>query len=194
MTIIRNYFDYLHFTECEFEKVEFDKKLFPPKNDSDLDFDDIVLFYKRAIGSVKKEEHLPIIMCSKIVILTHKIGILPGHTLNTTDDVIFLPECNLIFEGVKRWVRHETRYVEELSGSNRFQPKETRQETVPDDLFSIFAPPPVTLFEIEGIFKNPLRWVDWEIESISFGLEVLTPQDTLSENYSKSVSGEMGKY
>ncbi|MBC6423294.1 MAG: hypothetical protein GDA38_18590 [Hormoscilla sp. SP12CHS1] len=42
------------------------------------------------------------------------------------------------------------------------------QRTIIDDRFT--QDEPVTLYELEGVFKNPLEWVDWEIESASFYL------------------------
>lgn len=195
MTIISNYFDYLHFTECEFESFEIPndgrEKIHNARNNEIKDYEFENSKIRNPYSSLNNQQKY-IIIGAEIVIVTRQIGILPGHPLNKTDDVIFLPQCNLIFNGVKSSVRHVTRYVEELPGANKFKPEEAQKETVTDVIFLTFDRP-VTLFEIEGIFKNPLRWVDWEIESISFGLEVLTPQDTLSENYSKSVSGEMGK-
>lgn len=111
----------------------------------------------------------PVIFGEKIMIPTHNIGLLPSHPLNQSSEVIFLQSCCLIFEGVKKSVRHLTGYVEETPGSNKFIPCEEMQRTIIDDKFTS-VDEPVTLYELEGVFKNPLEWVDWEIESASFYL------------------------
>ena len=111
----------------------------------------------------------PVIIGAKIIIPTHQIGLLPSHPLNQTSELIFLPQCCLIFEQVKKSVRQLTGYVEESPGSGEFKPSPDLKRTVIDDSFPI-VDEPVNLFEIEGIFQNPLEWVDWEIESVAFYL------------------------
>ena len=110
----------------------------------------------------------PVIFGGKIMIPTHNIGLLPSHPLNQSSEVIFLQSCCLIFEGVKKSVRNLTGYVEETPGSNKFIPCEEMQRTIIDDRFT--QGKAVSLYELEGVFKNPLEWVDWEIESASFYL------------------------
>lgn len=67
-----------------------------------------------------------------LLIPINNLGILPGHPLNDGDEIIYLPKCLLIFDGVKK------------------------------SLLQI----------IEGIYRHQLAWIDWEIESAFFSLEV----------------------
>lgn len=161
MTIIGNFFDYLHFTDCKFEQPSIERKL-TIMNQHNNRFSQYNSGLMTNTSSMRR---------TKIVIPTHQLGILPGHPLNTTDKLIFRENCNLIFDGVKKSVRQQTGYVEDSPGSNQFKPCEAKKRTVIDDSFPS-VDEPVTLFELEGIFNNPLEWVDWEIESVSFYLEV----------------------
>lgn len=111
----------------------------------------------------------PLIRDSKIVIPTRQLGLLPNHPLNPQNEITFLPKSYLIFEGVKTSVRQLTGYVEEPPGSHDFKPLEKTSRTVIDDDFPNVGKT-VSLFGLEGIFENPLEWVDWEIESASFYL------------------------
>lgn len=111
----------------------------------------------------------PLIRDSKIVIPTRQLGLLPNHPLNSQNEITFLPKSYLIFDGVKTSVRQLTGYVETPSGSNHFKTIEENARTVIDDDFPDVGKT-VSLFGLEGVFEDPLEWVDWEIESISFYL------------------------
>lgn len=160
MTIVSNYFNYLHFTECKFEQPCIEKTTIKPYYNGH--------HAQHNLGFLSNTSPM---VRAKIVIPTHQLGLLPGHPLNKTDELIFWENCNLIFDGVKKSVRQQTEYIEDSPGSNQFKPCEAKKRTVLEDSLSS-VDEPVTLFELEGIFNNPLEWVDWEIESVSFYLEV----------------------
>lgn len=111
----------------------------------------------------------PLISESKIVIPAREIGLLPGHPLNPNRDMIFLAKSYLIFDGVQKSVRQLTGYVEDPPGSHHYKPLEDNSKIVIDENFYPVSQP-VNLFGLEGAFEEPLEWVDWEIESVSFYL------------------------
>lgn len=111
----------------------------------------------------------PLIYDAKIVVPTRQLGLLPGHPLNPNREMIFLSKSYLIFDKVKKSVRHLTGYVEEPPGSHNFKPLEENSKIVIDDNFPALNEP-VNLYGLEGAFEEPLEWVDWEIESASFYL------------------------
>lgn len=146
MKTIANYFDYLFFSECYLEDWSLQKNL----------------VFQLEKGFMFKD------WC--LLIPINNLGILPGHPLNSQDEMIFIPKSLLIFDGVERSVLQIIEYVEKPPGSNNFVPPNNRPPTVIEDSFVIDRP--VTLFEIEGIYQKQLAWIDWEIESASFSLEV----------------------
>lgn len=111
----------------------------------------------------------PLIYNSKIIIPTRQLGLLPDHPLNTNQEMIFLSKAYLIFDGVKKSVRQLTGYIESSPDSRHFKPLEENSRIVVDDDFPDFNGN-VSLFGLEGVFDEPLEWVDWEIESASFYL------------------------
>lgn len=117
----------------------------------------------------------PLIIGSKVIIPTRQLGLLPSHPLNPKSEIHFLPESYLVFNGVKSSVRQLTKYVEETPGSHHFKPLQERRTIIDDDFPSVSKT--VSLFELEGAFDNPLEWVDWEIESVSFCLMLHLPDD-----------------
>jgi len=146
MKAIANYFDYLFFTECYLGDWSLQKNL----------------VFQAKKGFMFKD------WC--LLIPINNLGILPGHPLNDRDEIIYLPKCLLIFDGVKKSLLQITEYVENPPGSNNFLPPNNQPPTVIEDSF--MSDRPVTLFEIEGIYMHQLAWIDWEIESASFSLEV----------------------
>ena len=110
MKAIANYFDYLFFTECYLEDWSLQKNLvFQPKN-----------------GFLFKD------WC--LLIPINNLGILPSHPLNDRDEIIYLPKCLLIFDGVKKSLLQITEYVENPPGSNNFLPPNDQPPAVIEDL------------------------------------------------------------
>jgi len=113
----------------------------------------------------------PLIFDSRIIIPTRQLGVIPGHPLNPTDQMLFLSQCYLIFAGVKKSILQLTGYLENPPDSHHFIPQENQTRIISQE----FTPVPtdqqnLTLFTLEGVFNHPLEWADWEIESLSFFL------------------------
>ena len=123
----------------------------------------------------------PIALDDKMVIPTRNLGIIPGHPLNPSpQETIFIPNCCLVFEGVKKSVRELWHYVAEPAESGHFKAVEPSISIV-DGPFSDITEP-VQSFFIEGVMLVPHAWVSWEIESVSFYLELdSTNQANLTE-------------
>ena len=151
METLINYFDCLHFTECDLEGWSLQK----------------TITFKQGEGFRFDQWQL--------LIETRNIGILPAHPLNPKDELIFWQKCLCIFTGVKKSVLQSAEYVEDPPGSKNYVPPKNQPPNVIEDSFPVNEP--VTLFELEGIYKNPLAWVDWEIESVSFALQVDTEDE-----------------
>ena len=112
-----------------------------------------------------------IVVDDKMVIPTRNLGVIPGHPLNPTPaETIFISECYLVFEGVKKSIRELWHYVAEPSESGHFKTVES-SITIVDGPFPDIDEP-VESFLIEGVMLVPHAWVSWEIESVSFYLEM----------------------
>lgn len=113
----------------------------------------------------------PIVVDNKIAIPTRNLGIIPGHPLNPSpQETIFIPKCCLVFEGVKKSVRELWHYVANPPESGHFKASETSISIV-DGPFADLGEP-VESFLIEGVMLVPHAWVSWDIESVSFHLEL----------------------
>lgn len=87
------------------------------------------------------------------------------HPLNNTDKNIIFPECNLIFFNPKKSICVISKYLDPKNYKG-FHPSYTVSDLFPevDELTETFI--------LEGTLENPLSWITWEIESVSFSLEV----------------------
>jgi hypothetical protein len=156
MTKIHNYFDYLHFTECHILGFKWEQKKEPRFNRNSFSYHEV----------------------SNLLIRIKNLGILQGHPLNPSrneSSIIFWPKrCTCIFKEVKTSILQMNTYCEDPPGSQQFVPdlNQTPQEI--QDVFS--ADEPVNEFFIEGLYQNPVAWVDWNIESRFFALEI-DPKD-----------------
>lgn len=112
----------------------------------------------------------PVIEASRMIVPTRKLGIIPGHPLNPTNETIFLPECHLVFEKVKKSVRELYDNIEEPPGTGNFRAARTPRIVVDGPFPNVNEP--VTLFFIEGAMVESSAWVNWEIESVSLYIEV----------------------
>ena len=117
----------------------------------------------------------------KMVIPTRNLGVIPGHPLNPTPaETIFIPKCYLVFEKVKKSIRELWHYVAEPAESGHFKTVESSIAIVDGPFPDIDEP--VESFLIEGVMLVPHAWVSWEIESVSFYLELeITNQPNLFE-------------
>ncbi|MEZ2318295.1 MAG: hypothetical protein ACBR15_04705 [Microcoleus sp.] len=121
--------------------------------------------------TIASDYEQPIALDDKMVIPTRNLGIIPGHPLNPTPtETIFIPKCYLVFEGVKKSIRELWHYVAEPAESGHFKTVESSIAIV-DGPFSDIVEP-VQSFLIEGVMLVPHAWVSWEIESVSFYLEL----------------------
>jgi hypothetical protein len=113
----------------------------------------------------------PLTFESRIIIPTRQLGVIPGHPLNPTEQMIFLSQCYLIFAGVKKSTLQLTGYIENPPGSHHFTPQENPTRIISQEFTPELAQQQnLTLFTLEGVFDNPLEWADWEIESLNFFL------------------------
>jgi hypothetical protein len=103
-----------------------------------------------------------------IVIEIHNLGVFPPHALNPPKEGMFLPQCRLVFEGVKKSERVIYEYL-----TDEKTPGIKPSYVVVDGPFSNpLEENPSATYSLEGILKKPLAWVDWTIESNSFYLEI----------------------
>ncbi|MCU0541570.1 MAG: hypothetical protein MUE44_05195 [Oscillatoriaceae cyanobacterium Prado104] len=113
----------------------------------------------------------PIVVDNKMVIPARNLGAIPGHPLNPApQETIFIPKCYLVFEGVKKSIRELWHYVADPPESGHFKTVEPSSSIV-DGPFPELGEP-VESFLIEGVMLFPHAWVSWEIESVSFYLEL----------------------
>ncbi|RCJ29409.1 hypothetical protein A6770_22005 [Nostoc minutum NIES-26] len=109
----------------------------------------------------------PIIKNTQLIIPSRNIGLYEGHPLNNTDQLTILQSGKLIFSGIQRSERVIGEYLGEPNSGKGFKPS----YTIVDGPFRQ-TDEPTTKFFIEGILEEPLSYVTWEIESVSFHLEV----------------------
>ncbi|HAG81739.1 MAG TPA: hypothetical protein DCL61_11360 [Cyanobacteria bacterium UBA12227] len=109
----------------------------------------------------------PIIKDNKLVIPVRNLGIYETHPLNNTDELIVLQECKLVFCDVQKSERIVYEYLGEPKSGQGFKPS----YKVNDGLFMKTAEP-ITTFFLEGVWEDPPAYVTWEINSVSFYLEV----------------------
>lgn len=103
----------------------------------------------------------------KIVLEVSNVGVLPKHPLNTGHKMQeHLGRCRLIFEGVKSSRRVLYEYAVDPWHDDFKAPR-----TIIDGPFREVGEP-VTLFGFECVSTQPPAWVDWEIESVTFILEI----------------------
>ncbi|MCT7972970.1 hypothetical protein [Laspinema olomoucense] len=173
MTKINNYFDYLHFTECDILgfKWEPKKKLGFNFHKKEHSFNFHAFYYYKF---------------SNLLIQVKNLGILQGHPLNPPSNessIIFWPKrCTCIFKEVQTSILQMNRYYEDPPGSQQFvpDPNQTPQEI--EEVFSVDEPlndffiEPLNDFFIEGLYQHPVAWVEWEIKSRFFALEI-DPKD-----------------
>lgn len=156
MRKINNYFDYLHFTECDILSYKWEVKIKPSFNSQSVSYHQV----------------------SNLLVPIKNLGILQGHPLNPPtheSSIIFWPKrCTCIFKEVQTSILHLYRYCEVPPGSQQFvpNPHQTPQEI--EDVFSVDDP--LNEFGIEGMYKDPVAWVDWDIKSGFFALEI-DPKD-----------------
>jgi hypothetical protein len=108
----------------------------------------------------------PLIEGNQITVGIENLGIMPEHPLNSSESLLYVKNCQLIFEGV---VRSE-RIVSEYAGHPRHDGFKPPQKVV-DGPFRPNNKATVT-FRLGGVLQAPLSWVDWEIQCVSFYLEV----------------------
>lgn len=109
----------------------------------------------------------PVIGKSDLIIPARNLGLYEGHPLNNKGKHMILPKCRLIFSGVKKSERVVGEYLGEPKSGKGFKPS----YKVIDGPFPK-TDEPVNNFFLEGILEDPLSYVTWEIESVSFDLEV----------------------
>ena len=108
----------------------------------------------------------PLIEGNRLIVAIHNLGIMPDHPLNSSDRLLYLKDCTMIFEGV---VRSERTLFEYIGDPVQGQFKSAQK--VKDGPFSHNNEAHL-IFGLEGILEKPVSWVDWEIECVSFSLEV----------------------
>jgi hypothetical protein len=110
----------------------------------------------------------PQIVGQRLAIPFRGLGLMPGHPLNTTNQVSYLPQGRLVFDRVRSSQRTISEYLRSPS-ENAFKPERT---VITDGPF-----PPVTeplrRFELEGVSERPPGWIaEWTIEAALFQLEI----------------------
>lgn len=164
MKTVKNYFDYIDLTECFFEKFIWQAEI-----------DNLAAFIEQKIAAepgngLRRGQNTFDSSAKRLLVTAENVGIIPGHPLNATEREVFWPKCAAYFEGVKKSSLKISEYVEEPGGSSTYSLHPDRQRKTIEDSFPFDEP--VTLFELEGVFKHPPGWVEWEIESMSFSLQV----------------------
>lgn len=156
MRKINNYFDYLHFTECDILSYKWEVKIKPSFNSQSVSYHQV----------------------SNLLVPIKNLGILQGHPLNPPtheSSIIFWPKrCTCIFKEVQTSILHLYRYCEVPPGSRQFVPDPHQPPQEIEDVFSVDDP--LNEFGIEGMYKDPVAWVDWDIKSRFFALEI-DPKD-----------------
>ncbi|WP_322736283.1 hypothetical protein [Nostoc sp. DedQUE12b] len=109
----------------------------------------------------------PIIKNTQLIIPSRDIGLYEGHPLNNTGQFMILQSGKLIFSGIQRSQRIIGEYLGEPKSGRRFKPS----YTIADGPFPQ-TDEPRTKFFLEGILEELLSYVTWEIESVSFHLEI----------------------
>lgn len=109
----------------------------------------------------------PLIKNTQLIIPSRNIGLYEGHPLNNTGQFMILQSGKLIFSGIQRSQRIIGEYLGEPKSGRGFKPS----YTIADGPFPKIDEP-ITKFFLEGILEEPLSYVTWEIESVSFHLEI----------------------
>ncbi|MGL5195003.1 MAG: hypothetical protein ACRC8Y_15605, partial [Chroococcales cyanobacterium] len=152
MTQINNYFDYLHFTECDILGFKWEQKKEPLFKGDAFSYHEV----------------------SNLLIRVKNLGILQGHPLNPPShesSIIFWPKrCTCIFKEVQTSILQMHRYCEDPPGSQQFVPNPNQTPLEIEDVFSVDEP--MNEFGIEGLYYDPVAWVDWDIKSRFFALEI----------------------
>lgn len=103
---------------------------------------------------------------SRMTVTIHNLGLMPNHPLNPSDGLLYLEDCKVVFKGVVRSERAVFEYIgDPMQGRFRAERK------VSDGLFPSNDEANLT-FNLEGILEEPMSWVNWRIECVSFHLEV----------------------
>lgn len=123
-------------------------------------FDEIQLWDSAYFGK-------PVITDTAIIIPARNIEICEGHPLNNTEKPIILSEGKLIFGGVQKSERLIGEYLGDPKSGIGFKPS----YKITDGPF-VKTDEVVELFVVEGVLEEPPAWITWEIESVSFALEV----------------------
>lgn len=169
MKKIEDYFDYLHFTECHILGFKWEQKKEPRFNSHAVSYHEV----------------------SNLLIRVRNLGILQGHPLNPPSQessIIFWPKrCTCIFKQVKMSILQMNRYYEYPPGSKQFVPDPYQAKI--EDVFSVDEPisewvtqescsvnESISEFFMEGMYQDPMAWIDWEIRSRSFALKI-NPKD-----------------
>ncbi|MGL4502345.1 MAG: hypothetical protein ACRCU2_24990 [Planktothrix sp.] len=184
MTKINNYFDYLYFTECDILSFKWELEIKPRFDSQSVSYHEV----------------------SNLLVHVKNLGILQDHPLNPPShesSIIFWPKrCTCIFKEVKTSILQMNRYCEDPPGSKQFVPGSSQEKI--ENVFSVDEPlnefstkdrvsvdeplnefstkdgvsvdEPLNEFFIEGMYQDPVAWIDWEIKSRSFALEI-KPKD-----------------
>lgn len=109
----------------------------------------------------------PLIKNTTLIIPTRDIRVYEGHPLNNIGQTILLPSVKLVFSGVQSSVRVVGEYLGHPNSGKGFKPS----YEIVDSSFRKTSEP-TKIYFLEGILSEPLAYVTWEIESVSFHLEV----------------------
>lgn len=102
-----------------------------------------------------------------LIIPAHNIRLYEEHPLNKTDKPILLRKANLVFNGTQRSERSVGEYIGKPSSGEGFKPT----YTITDGPFPENNDATET-FLLEGVLKQPLSYITWEIKGSSFQLEI----------------------
>lgn len=112
----------------------------------------------------------PEITEQKITVSIRNLGVFPGHPLNQSTSMLWVPNCRLVFEGVQKSTRTITEYK-----SDPTQDAFRSPYTLNDGPFQYVITNSQKDYRLEGISETPLAWVDWCIVAVSYHLEFITP-------------------
>jgi hypothetical protein len=108
----------------------------------------------------------PIVSGDNLEVSVWNIGLMPDHTMNDSDRLVFLDRARLLFLGVKRSERNIRRYAGDPE-LGVFLPSYTVVDIDRDNMIS-----EVKTYNLEGILEEPEAWVDWTIEARAVVLEL----------------------
>lgn len=109
----------------------------------------------------------PTIFGDTLEVFVRNIGLLPNHTMNQENQMFFVEQAKLKFNGV----RYSQRTIHRYAGNPKtdgFLPS-----YIVTDVERKEVNYEIKVFELEGVLEQPQAWVDWLIEANSVTLQLV---------------------